>query len=391
MARTGMKVTVTNTVLGGPPQVDANSMLVVVGAKATTGGTIAFSLDTPVLIQSVNDLDTLGISQENNPEVYKEVSDFFAPRSGVNTTGTILWLVGTEESANVKANLAGWVRSTVVNGFEYRPRQIAVSEPLAGEGAITQVEMQKVIDELYVEGFSTVAILGSQTIKAESGLWYDDTNLPDLSKVDAYFVGTCIVTDVQGGRACVGKLLGWLSTLSVGTSIGDGGSPAFASSMYFMDEANTPCSATTLETANKLGDKQYIFTRARPPKNGLWWNDGATAADPATSLSTLENGRTVASIVDASRQFFTPYINSKVPVNSSGDIDGTYKQVVLDNAREKVIAPYINAGDISDARLSLNAKNNDMIGTRTWEFTIEILDAPTLRWLDGYVFYVKSL
>lgn len=386
-----MQVTVTNTVLGDPPQVNANSMLVVVGAKATTDGTLAFSLDTPVLVQSMNDLGTLGITAENNPEVFKEVSDFFAPKTGVNTTGTILWLVGTEDSAGVKTKIADWVRSTVVSGFEYRPRQIAVSEPLEGEGAITQVEMQKVIDELYVEGFSTVAILGSQTLKAETGLWYDDTNLPDLSKIEAYFVGTCIVTDVQGGRACVGKLLGWVSTLPVGTSIGDGGSSAFSSSMFFMDEANTPCSAITLEVANKLGDKQYIFTRTRPPKNGLWWNDGATAADPATALSTLENGRTVASIVDDSRQFFTPYINSKVPVNAQGDIDGTYKQVVLDNARAKIIVPYIEAGDISDARLTLNAKNNDMTGTRTWEFTIEILDAPTLRWLNGYVFYVKSL
>ena len=32
-----------------------------------------------------------------------------------------------------------------------------------------------------------------------------------------------------------------------------------------------------------------------------------------------------------------------------------------------------------------------MIGTRTWEVTLEILDAPTLRWIDGKVFYVKSL
>ena len=108
-------------------------------------------------------------------------------------------------------------------------------------------------------------------------------------------------------------------------------------------------------------------------------------------MSTLEAARTICAMADDLQSFFVPYINTRVPVTSTGDIQSAYKQVVLDNARAAVVQKYIESGDISDARINLVAKDNDMIGTRTWEVTLSILPAPTLRWIDGYVFYVKSL
>ena len=146
-----------------------------------------------------------------------------------------------------------------------------------------------------------------------------------------------------------------------------------------------------MATLEGLGEKGYLFTRTRPPRNGLWWNDGATLNSPQNALSTLEAARTICAIADDLQSFFVPYINSRVPVSNTGDIQSTYKQVVLDNARATVIQKYIESGDISDARINLVAKDNDMVGTRTWEVSLAILPAPTLRWVDGYVFYVKTL
>jgi len=62
----------------------------------------------------------------------------------------------------------------------------------------------------------------------------------------------------------------------------------------------------------------------------------------------------------------------------------------MSNARVSVINRYVESGDISDARVSLRAKDNDFAGTRTFEVSLEILPALTLRWTNGYVFYVKS-
>lgn len=396
MARTGISIVVANTTVGDSRPVNTNTLLVVVGATAVSGGSLQFELDTPYMIQSANELETLlGVTAENNADLYKQVNDFYAPMSGVNNSGTILWVVGTKSpNTGVTGKLADWVRATATSGFQYRPRNIVISTDPTVEG-ITQSGVQTVIDELYTEGFATVCFLAEAKLP-KGAITTIYSTLPDLSTKNAPAVGTCIVTNVLQGRACVGALSGLHVSVSLGTSVGDAGLQSFADSLWYIDKSaeayvNTPCASVPLVVVNALGDKQYIFARTRPPKNGLWWNDGATAAEATTSLSTIEASAVIAAMVDDLREFLTPYINSKVPCKANGDIDPTYKQVVIDNARSSVIAPYVEDGVISDARITINAQNNDMIGTRTWEVTLEILDAPTLRWIDGKVFYVKSL
>lgn len=403
MARTGIDIKVSNTTLGAAPQVNGNSMLVIVGATAATGGSLNFELGKAYLLHSPDDLETLGITAKNNPDIVNQVGDYYAPKGGVNNSGNVLWLVGVATDAEVKTGLMGNLRETVANGFQYRPRQIGVYVKAPATGAVTELvaaDVQSVIDQGYTEGFSTVAVIGKALITGAIGTSYE--TLEDLSKASAPMVGTVIVTNRQGDGACVGAVLGFMASLSVGTSIGDSSLTQFAGDLYFVDGTqadengaitmiNTPCASVSLGVLNTLGDKQYIFARTRPPKNGLWFNDGATGEDAATALSTLEAGRTIASIVDDLRSYFTPYINGRVPVNTNGDIRSDYKQVVLDGANSKVIQPYIDSGDISGASLDIKAKNNDFIGTRTWEVTLQILPAFTLRWIDGYVFYVSSL
>ena len=399
MAQTGINIQVTNTQLGSTPQVNANSMLIVAGATAGSGGTSPLELSKPYMITSPSGLTALGVTQANNPELYKQVNDFYNPTSAINNNGTILWVVGVPESnagSSIKGTLVPWLRETVANGFEFRPRNIMISLP-SEEAGITPADVQTAINSAYTEGFSVVCVFDGQQFVTENLEENVSASMEDLSEQDAPMVGVVIVTDEAGGRPIVGRVGGYMSQLSVGTSIGDTSLARFDTSLFFVDPteathpANTPCGTISLDTINDLGSKQYIFARTRPPRSGLWFNDGATCAEATTALSTLEAARTIASMVDDLRDFFTPYINSKVPVNASGDVDPTYKQVVIDNATATVINSYIESGDISDARISLVAQNNDMVGTRTWEVTLQILAAPTLRWVDAFVFYVSSL
>ena len=404
MARTGINIKVSDTVLGSPPQVNANTILFVEDTNQPAAGDvpeggIAFEYHTPYMLRSVDDLANLGITQANNPALYKQVSDFYGPISGLTNTGTILWIVGfedTESKAEWTSTVLSAVRATVLNGFQYRPRMLVFSwvTNISTSGNVTttplaQADIQGIIDTLYTEGFSTVALTSPRGLSAKVSV----VTPPSLETAGGPMVGTVIISESADSeaRACVGKIAGLRASLSVGTSIGDTSLPMFGSSFYFLDPGHTPCASIPLTVASALGEAQYIFARTRPPKNGLWLNDGATANDPANALSTLEAGVTIASMVDDLRTFFTPYINTKVPCTSAGDIDPAYKAIVLTNARQQIIAPYIQSGDISDATIDLKATNDDMVGTRTWEVTLSILPAPTLRWIDGYVFYVKSL
>lgn len=383
-----MIIRVGDTVLGSPPQVNANSALIVWGAAAgDVGATMPFAANgAPFLVRSPKDLDALGITEATNPVLFRQVNAFYAPKGGVNNVGTVLWIAGFEASTPIAAPaIVNCITKTIVPGFEYRPRNLMIVPPATPVDGPLYEMIQAAVDQLYGEGISTVALVAKQPASGTIADW------PTLVTVKAPMVGVVAFSKTVGGEAAIGNVGGWMASLSVGTSIGDSSLPQFGTSFFLTDTAGTPCDSITETIASQLGEKGYIFLRTRAPKNGLWINDGATCNDPANALSTLEAGRVIASMVDDLRTFFTPYIGSKVPVAKNGDIEPTYKQIVLDNARSFVVIPYIENGDISDARLSLVAMNNDMIGTRTWEVTLEILDAPALRWIDGFVFYVKSL
>ena len=395
MARTGFSVNVSNTVMGTPPSVNANTMLIVPGT-ATTGSTFPIALDTPVLFKSTDDLATHGVTEEGNPEVYRHVTGFYNPTAEVDNTGTYLWVVvvGTNGTSTIPTKLPGYVRATVVNGFQYRPRQIIIANPISKSAL---ADYQSAIMSMYDEGFSTCAIIAGDNFMPEGAIDTSVSTLDDLSTKKAGMIGVVIFTDKQSAVACTGKVGGWMASLSVGTSIGDTSLPAFGESLYMVDQGsaseyiNTPCAQLSLDTINAIGDKQYIFPRTRPPKNGLWLNDGATAEDPLTALSTLEAARTIAAMVDDLRAFYTPYINGRVPIDANGRTQSSYVDVVTSLAREKVIVPYIDSGDISDARITQTDLNDDFSGTRTWQVSLEILPAPTLRWVNSFVFYVKKL
>lgn len=398
MARTGININISNTVLAPPASVNSNSMLIVVGAGPTPAGsgTVAFELGMPYKLTSANDLAGYGITKENNKDLYEQVNDFYQPKAYVNNSGTILWIVGLKDyTSKIEDELPLWVKYTTVGGNEYRPRQILISnDPTKMTLPLDVTKLQAAVMEMYAQAFSTCIITDVGVIPG------DISKLDDLSTKASGMVGVVAFTKRQGSRAAVGAVGGWVSTLSVGTSMGDGSLSAFGTDLYFVDGTvnnstvawtNSPCASASQAMIDALSDKQYIFPISRPPENGLWINDGSTAEDSSTALCTIEAARTIASVVDDLRAFFNKYLNTKIPTSKSGDIQSTFKQVMLDAARASVIRPYIDSGDISDATIQIVAKNNDMQGTRTLEVTLGIQQAITLRWVEGFVFYVKSV
>ena len=427
MAKTGIKINVSNTTFAGVPKVNENSILFFLGVDST-------KLKTNVLaeVRSAEEFKTKMLTSqqaltEDDKSIIKQVEDYFNPTPTISNNGKLLWVYlvsmdatfpydeGGEQisitTEDLAALLAQVVRETVADGFENRPRQMLISSGLnifnvdlasvvGGVNPLTVIEAaQLAITNLYEEGFSMVAIT-SKTIGDLSPIDYNPESEVSVygNATTAPFVANCVVTDKRGGVAAITKAGGYLITKSIGASIGDVSADSFASEMYLLTSDGSggagesiAVSSLPLSVVEELGTKNYLFCRTRAPRNGLWWNDGATCADSATALSTLEAGRTIAAIVDDLREFFTSFINTRVPVADNGDIQPTYKQVVLDSAFAQVIQPYIDSGDISNARIELKALNDNMVESRTWEIKVSILPAPTLRWIEGFVFYVKSL
>lgn len=384
MAETGIKITTTDTVLGAPIDVNTTSMIIYMGSVGD-GNVYKIKSSGDSVVSKLSD------------EVRTAVKKYYNPANGISLEGKLLWCASWSPLDEDVDDIVAIVKKTAANSFDERPRQILFLGSASQDVAMditTPPTVQEALNRLSEEGIRAVSIVT-----------LCDSN--DSSALNSPFVAVCPMLDSEEvdsndseplsftGQA---RALGMLASVSVGTSIGDGGLPALTEPSIialgnggdgWVEVANVRSLRTS--RLNELGESQKLFTRPRPPRNGLWWNDGATCNDPANALSTLEMARTICAMADDLQSFFVPYINTRVPVTSTGDIQSAYKQVVLDNARAAVVQKYIDNGDISDARISLVAKDNDMIGTRTWEVTLSILPAPTLRWIDGYVFYVNSL
>ncbi len=426
MARTGIDIQILDAKFAVPPEVNQNTMIIVAGATAVTPaeGALGFSLNVAYRLTGVGDLTALGVTSANNPEVYRHVVDFYTG-GGVNRSGTLLWVggiagdssalwSGVATVANAPGTFNDFVRQTTVESFSYRPRQVLIAEnALSATGAPGQFTAFAAADmaTLFEEGYALVAVYGGNFIASSTGPTATITALPDLGSGTPGTVplgGVLVVSDVQSTPACVGRFGGWLAKTAVGQSVGDPSLGEFATTMYLIDGTagasgaaptyvNTPCSRLSLDNVNMLGDKQYLFTRSRPPKDGMYMNDGATCNDPDNALSTLEAARTICAYADDLRLYFTNYINTQVPVIPSGkqgvpaQLDPSWVEIVLEGARSQVSRKYIDNGDISDDRMTLRAKNDDFLGTRTLEVTSSLLPAFTLRWVDGSVSYVKNL
>lgn len=402
MAKTGIKITTVDTVLGAP--IDVNTTSMIIGSSGMFSSTSGLGGGDVISGRSYEELVGKGLEEDTALAYF--VKTYFSTDGETDLTGNLLW-VGQAESAD---ELKEAIRATTVKSFAERPRQICIAEAVGSDSGTastnlsTPEDVSQPLAELAQEGIRCVAVT---SIRLDSVSYDLAAALTDAGYPinDHPFVAVNIMgeqysesfgdTDLMTGAAIAVRDL---AALSVGTSIGDGGRAPMQNLVGIpINNGESDASKTinvkslTQAELDVLGEAQVLFTRTRPPRNGVWWNDGATCNDPKNALSTLEMARTICAMADDLQSFFVPYINTRVPVTSTGDIQSAYKQVVLDNARAVVVQKYIDNGDISDARINLVAKDNDMIGTRTWEVTLSILPAPTLRWIDGYVFYVNSL
>lgn len=435
MAKTGINIQVQDTVLGTPVDRNAVSAIAVLSVslsgdassaaaikptmkfKAQLTDVVVYEIRKPLSDDEVKSL-LGGTFGDTHIQLRTIINDFYHPAEGLDNEGKILYVfgaVGTPFDIEQSA-LAVY---TAIKEFPIAPRQVMLADigipdpyeyPQGVFGYDQSFSWLTAADgwyshlrDLWNTGTFTVMLANSATPTQSELADYDLLDNGFLALVNCYSKSAPSGSGAYPASDRSGCALGMLAAVSVGQSIGDCSLPPLSSDLgvlcvdvedevsKFLDVKGYISNDLSEPAITSLYDNQVVFPCSRQPRTGKWFNDGATRNNPDNALSTLEAVRTLAAICDDLQDYFTTYINGRVPVTASGDIQPTFKQVVLDNARAKVIDKYIASGDISDARVSLVAKDNDMVGTRTWEVSVSILPAPTLRWIEGYVFYVNKL
>lgn len=415
MATTGIEINLQDTQIGTAVVGNGNAMLFSLAAEVAGDG--MFKMNVPYLITSVADAEALGINAAydtaNKVGLYWNITEFYA-KAG---TGALLWICGIPKASGAAGALATYFADNTTTGFkamvnttrapqwDNRPRIIGIAlgtdpavDPLTTGSFTANIEqgipaLQTAINELFENSMRVCAVLDANKMAEMPAA---TTSLPMGGDKQAPNVALAITTSTPGYGASVGRALGWLANVSVGTSIGITTNGQVSPKDYFVDFAsgawkNTNVAVMTNTNNRMLGSKQYLFTLTREGRPGVYYNDDATLNDPTMSLSSLNMVRVGNVICDATAAFLTGVLNQNVPASSSGDLDSAWKSTMETMMYNQILTPQITAGNISSGRIKLAAKDDNIISSSTIVVTIEILPMGKLKEAIVYVMYVNTL
>lgn len=411
MAKTGIYTQLLDTTLGIPSVNDSIAMLV----APATAVSPSFFIDTTYQVSSMDGVKALGITEENNPQIFFNATEFFE-KAG---SGMILWIVGYNGTsadtakAFIYNTFEQCVKNTTKALFNNRPRLIGwvgdkslitdteTTDPLLPElvkevvGALSTAQQN-----LDGESIRTCMVVDAIMLNCKNADGFGSeqiaTTLDSLVALNAPFVGVHITTSTPGHTASVGQVLGIQASVSLATSIGNMQLGPVNDIQYFIDAnagnyVNTNVAEMSCVKYEDMGQKQYIFTRTRPQKAGVYYNDGGTCNDATKALSSLEFCRVGNAVCDSVEGFFVDLLNTNIPTDTSGKIDNAYKAATLDDLDQRFLRPRINRGEAASIVVDFKAKENNFIMSRAIEVTVQILPLASLREVYIYTFFVSSL
>lgn len=412
MSKTGVSVKLQDSQLGTFQPKVGNCMLFY-GKSSGTAST------APKLVTSVDAFNAWAAGDapkgiKDDAFLKAEVETFYknAP------TGTYLWIcvVKATDSDFVTSNadaIKAAIRATGEADFDNRPRIVGFVSDVKGTVSSTAIvpsslltmvqSIDTIYDALFIESFRFTSVVASD-IDASSMLDDAATKAPDCSKYNAPAVGVTFTTDVYTTttdaygaivsyttQKDVCEIMGILSAISLGQSIGSCARPAVATTAFFNGGASAvPVTSCVLADYDAMGDKQMIFHRIRPGR-GIFYNDGATCNDAVNALSKLEYSRLGNAVCDDAEYFFTGILNTQAPVEANGDLSKLYATQIKNAFYNQYCLPRITQGQCSAISVEVGAKNNDFVGTKTIEVTISIQPSPNIEQVIVYVMYVKSV
>lgn len=303
-----------------------------------TGVTVAstFVLLTPYKITSMDDLALLGITEANNPCMYKHVRDFYL-EAGTGSKAE-LWIMGCADTVT----LANMTDSTVttyarallqaangrIRGVLFARKPGVGYTPTVTNGldsdVFTAVTNAQVLGQ-YSQDTYQAPIFSIIEGRAYTGI---PANLTDMRQATTNRVAVLIGdTANDSGNACVGLIGGRLAKIPVQRNIGRMKSGALAISAAYLKDKK-------VEVADVAGvhDKGYISIRTFTGRVGYFFTDDPTCAKVSDDYSQLTARRTVDKAYRIAYDTLLDELLDELPVLP----DGTLQPVTVKAWQSKV-------------------------------------------------------
>lgn len=336
MARPNVNITLGNGNLGRSAATDDGVAALLLTGAAVSG---KLELNKHYQLSGTADLVALGVTSDNNPLVYKEVTAFYE-QTGDGAELHLLVVAEATTLTQMCDSAADSPLCKLIDASGGRVRLVGVNKIPPTEydadttqgidkDAITAAEKAQAVIESYAAGKVNPfrMLMPAPAFDAE----VDSLFKPRESSTNA----VCYVLasdDAVKHTAAIGRVLGRAASLSVHQSIGRVRSGSIGTEMYLTD-GQSYIDADGL--ADSLHDAGYIIPVAYPRKNGAYLNGDPAAAPVTDDYAQLRYGRTVDKARIIVYDTLIDEILDDVDTDSDGDLSAgqrTSYEGMIENA-----------------------------------------------------------
>ena len=319
MARPNVNIVLGNGNLGRSSVSDDG-----VAALVLTGTAVSetLALNKHYQLAGTADLVKLGITAENNPLVYKEVTAFYE-EAGDGAELHLLVVAEATTFTQMCDSADGSPLRKLIDASGGRVRIAGVNRipPLEYEADVTQGIDKDAIDaaakaQAVAESFAAGRVAPFRLLMPAPALDPDSESLFKPREASYNAVAFVLASDdATTHTAAIGRILGRAASLSVHQSLGRVRAGAIATEMYLTD-GQSYTEADSL--ADMLHDAGYIIPICYPRKNGAYLNGDPMAAPVTDDYSQLRYGR----VIDKARIIIYDTLIDEVLDNVESDDSG---------------------------------------------------------------------
>lgn len=361
-----------------------------------TGTAVAstFALATAYVLRSLDQLTDLGVTDANNPSLYKIVADFYV-QAGEGTEVWIMAFPDTVKLSDMVDQTQNYAKK-LIQAATGKIRGIVISRtPASGYTMTTEdgldADVALAISNAQALGGYAADTLFAPIFTIVEGYGYTGTaaDLADLTQETNNRVGVFIGnTTGAGDNQAMGIIAGRIASTAVQQNIGrvkDG--PLSPVKTYIK---STPAE---LADVNMIHDKGYITFRTYIGRSGYFFNDDSLATKVTDDYNHLTARRTIDKAFRIAYDTLLDQLLDAIPVNANGTMQApqvkTWQMLVENAIATQMTANGELSADATDPKdrgvQCYIDPNQNIVSTSMMNVAVRVRPFGYARYIDVYL------
>lgn len=344
-----------------------------------------FVLKKGYSVRSMADVADLGITKDNNAQLYKHLEDFY--NEAENVTELVVFGIPAEEELTAVLNKDSGSARDLITAMNGKLRGLFVSgkSKTAGENGLAESVFDALPVAQALAEWATADLYAPMFVILEGVGYAGSADVKSLSEEAYNRVGVVLGDDVPNSTgACLGTLAGRLSQIPVHRNVGrvrDGA--LYPPGMYLGDREVGEASSLVAG----LYDKAYITPRTYVGKSGYFFADDRLACKSTDDYAHITNRRVIDKAYRIAYDALLEYMLDEIEVNEDGTMQtGVIKswQQSVENAinRSMTAAGELSSGDSGEGcECYIDAKQNVLAASKV-EVVLRVRPYAYARYID---------